>query len=220
MNPAMTIESGNLPEKVRLFPLTQTILLPRAIVSLNVFEPRYLAMVREALASDQIVAMIQPRAEGTNELYDVGTAGRIVQHELTDDGRILIDLKGACRFRLIEEIESSAPWRTARVDYDDFPGDGVAATDTNHALTALANIERAHLEDELRQYLARQNLTANWDSIRTADDESLIATLCTACPFQVSERQALLEARGFAERAQTLVALLRLADGNNNRWVH
>lgn len=202
----------DMPERVRLFPLPGTILLPRAVLNLNIFEPRYLAMVRDAMAGDRIIAMIQPRSEDHSDLYEVGTIGRISEFQETDDGRFLIALTGLRRFRLVEELHIDTPWREAQADYGGFPDD-------SGNLSALAGVERAHLEEALRQYLSEQNLTTNWESIRTADDEGLVATLCLACPFQAAERQALLEAPGLKERADVLSTLMALATDDSSEWM-
>lgn len=206
-------ELKQLPKRVRLFPLPGTILLPRAVINLNIFEPRYLAMLRDAVAGDRTIAMIQPRSEDHSELYEIGTLGQISRFSKTDDGRFLIALTGISRFRIVEEVQSNELWREAVVSYDGFPDDSAAR------LAALAGVERAHLEEALRQYLDDQELTTNWESIRTADDEGLVASLCLACPFQVVERQALLEAPGLAERANMLSTLMHFAMDDRSEWM-
>lgn len=204
-------EASDLPQQVRLFPLGQAILFPRAIMPLNIFEPRYLQMVSDAMNGDRIIAMIQPRIpEGP--LFGVGTTGRIIDFLETHDHRFLIKLKGVQRFRLVEELPTRKPWREGRVDYGGF-------LDDSGQLSALSATERAHLEETLKTYLASRNLGANWDSIHVADDENLVATLSTSCPFAVAERQMLLEAKTLSERTHLLTTLMQLSGEQNSKWL-
>ena len=208
----MTLEPpaspADLPATVRLFPLGGAILLPRAVLPLNIFEPRYLAMVRDAMASDQMIAMIQPRDTDADspDLYAIGTTGRITQYSETGDGRFLISLTGLARFRLKAELPATTPYRQAEVDY------GAHETDWAPA-DPLAAATRAHLESTLKSYLETQGLSADWEAVKSADDESLINTLATVCPFSNAERQALLEASGLPSRASTLTTLMQFASG-------
>ena len=208
----MTLEPpaspADLPATVRLFPLGGAILLPRAVLPLNIFEPRYLAMVRDAMASDQMIAMIQPRDTDADspDLYAIGTTGRITQYSETGDGRFLISLTGLARFRLKAELPATTPYRQAEVDYGAHEGDWAPAD-------PLAAATRAHLESTLKSYLETQGLSADWDAVKSADDESLINTLATVCPFSNAERQALLEAGSLPSRASTLTTLMQFASG-------
>jgi hypothetical protein len=192
---------------VRLFPLSGTILLPRAVMPLNIFEPRYLAMVKDAMASDQMIAMIQPRAEGEPPpLFEVGATGKITQYSETGDGRFLIALTGQARFRLLEELPATTPYRQARVDYAPYAADWSPAD-------PLGAAARADLESTLKAYLEAQGLSADWEAVKSADDESLVNTLSVVCPFAGAERQALLEATSLPARADTLATLMRFAQG-------
>ncbi|TPE60199.1 peptidase S16 [Sandaracinobacter neustonicus] len=212
----MTLEPpaspADLPATVRLFPLGGVILLPRAVLPLNIFEPRYLAMVRDAMATDQMIAMIQPRESHPRDevakpdLYDIGTTGRITQYSETGDGRFLISLTGLARFRLTSELAATTPYRQAAVDYSAHERDWSPAE-------PLAAATRAHLETMLKSYLETQGLSADWDAVKSADDESLINTLATVCPFSNAERQALLEAATLPARASTLSTLMQFASG-------
>jgi Lon protease-like protein len=198
---------AELPERVRLFPLGGSILLPRSVMPFNIFEPRYLAMVRDAMMDDHMIAMIQPREEAARpELYAIGTLGRITQYSETGDGRFLISLSGLARFRLGEELSVTTPYRQAAVDYAGFESDWSPAE-------PLAPAARAHLESTLKTYLEAQGLSADWDAVKSADDESLVNTLSTVCPFTEAERQALLESATIAARAETLSTLMQFASG-------
>lgn len=209
--------SEPLPTAVPVFPLTGALLLPRGVLPLNIFEPRYLAMVRDAMAAtgaaNRIIGIIQPRAAGEQRLdgdppplFDVGCLGRISDYRETDDGRILIALVGVSRFRIHAELDRTTLYRQVMADYDGFSDD----RDEPEALAAAA---RAGLEDVLRAYLDAQGLSADWEAVKSADDESLVTTLASVCPFDPAEKQALLEADDLADRAGTLTALMTFAQG-------
>ena len=201
-----------LPSAVPVFPLMGALLLPRGTLPLNIFEPRYLAMVRDAMAAtgaaNRVIGIIQPRAEGDPPpLYDVGCIGRIGDYRETGDGRILIALTGIMRFRITAELARTTLYRQVMTDYHDFQDD---RSDPD-PLTAMA---RAGLEDVLRSYLDTQGLSADWEAVKSADDEALVTTLASVCPFDPAEKQALLEAEDLPERAATLTALMTFAQGH------
>ena len=206
----MTSDFGTdtLPEQIPLFPLAGALLLPRATLPLNIFEPRYLAMVRDAMAGDRLVGIIQPRdaAEPQPHLYEIGGVGRITQFTETGDGRFLISLTGLQRFRIRSEVATSKPYREATADYVGF------ASDWREPEPLPATL-RADLENSLRAYLDSQQLSADWDAVGSADDESLVHTLAAVCPFEAAEKQALLEASDLRERTITLSALMAFAPG-------
>ena len=200
-----------LPAAVPVFPLTGAQLLPRGMLPLNIFEPRYLAMVRDAMAAtgaaNRIIGVIQPRTAGEPPpLYEVGCLGRISDYRETDDGRILIALTGVSRFRIQAELDRTTLYRQVMVDYLGFGDD----RDDPDALAAAA---RAGLEDVLHAYLDAKGLSADWDAVKDADDEALVTTLASVCPFDPAEKQALLEAEDLADRAATLTALMTFAQG-------
>jgi Lon protease-like protein len=202
---------ADLPARVRLFPLTGAILLPRAVMPLNIFEPRYLEMVRDAMASDQMIALVQPRNPDDDDsirpaLFGIGSVGRITQYNETGDGRFLIALTGMARFRLVQELPATTSYRQAEVDYAPYAADWSPAD-------PLAATARADLESTLKTYLEAQGLSADWDAVKSADDESLVNTLAVVCPFTTAERQALLEAQTLPNRAGTLATLMRFAQG-------
>ena len=198
---------ADLPVRVRLFPLTGAILLPRAVMPLNIFEPRYLEMVRDAMASDQMIALVQPRDEGEPPtLYDIGAVGRITQYSETGDGRFLIALTGMARFRMVTELSATTSYRQAEVDYSPYAADWGPAD-------PLAATARADLESTLKTYLEAQGLSADWEAVKSADDESLVNTLSVVCPFTSAERQALLQAHTLPDRASTLATLMAFAQG-------
>ncbi len=196
-----------LPRVIPIFPLRGALLLPGGMMPLNIFEPRYLNMTQAALASDdRTIGMIQPNGEDLGDnpsVYDTGCAGRIVSFAETDDGRILITLSGMCRFAVVEELPLKDGYRRAVAEYGRFRNDMNAEV--------CADIDRARLLEVLKAYLAHEKIEANWKAIEDADDARLVASLAMMCPFQASEKQALLEAPDLAERARVVVALLEMA---------
>ncbi len=197
----------DLPATLPVFPLTGVVLLPRGQLPLNVFEPRYLAMVDGALAGSRLIGMIQPTEHEDKtlkpQLSSVGCAGRITAYRETDDGRYLITLTGVCRFRWIEELAADTGFRQVRADFARFAGDLALAEDSD--------FPRDRLLTALKQYLSRRDMKADWQSVMSAPAETLVNALSMLCPFEPTEKQALLEARGWEERVAILVALLEMS---------
>jgi Lon protease-like protein len=196
-----------LPATLPVFPLTGTVLLPRGQLPLNVFEARYLAMVDAALSGARFIGMIQPTEHEervlTPALSNVGCAGRITSFKETDDGRYLITLTGICRFRVAEELGVKAPFRQIRPDYSAYLGDLAA--------DSMSDFPRERLIGALRDYLAHRDLKADWRSVMSAPPEMLVNALAMLCPFEPAEKQALIEARNWNDRVDTLVALLEMS---------
>lgn len=196
-----------LPATLPVFPLTGTVLLPRGQLPLNIFEPRYLAMIDAALSGSRFVGMIQPLEHEDKvlapALSKVGCAGRLTGYRETDDGRYLITLTGVCRFAVGEELSYGTPYRQVRPDYGSFLGDLVGE--------ANAEFPRERLIGALRSYLANRDLKADWKSVMSAPPETLVNALAMLCPFEPAEKQALIEARSWSERVDTLVALLEMS---------
>jgi uncharacterized protein len=205
-----------LPATLPVFPLTGAVLLPRGELPLNIFEARYLAMVDAALAGARFIGMVQPTENEekvlTPSLSKVGCAGRITGFRETDDGRCLITLTGICRFRVAEELPVKSPFRQVRPNYRPFLGDLVEHT--------AADFPRERLMGALKQYLSQRDLKADWRSVMSAPPETLVNALAMLCPFEPAEKQALVEAPGWSERVDTLVALLEMsaapAPGSNS----
>lgn len=194
----------DLPQTLPLFPLEGAVLYPRSVLALNVFEPRYLNMVDDALASERLIGMIQPAIGEENEpvpqLADVGTAGRITSFTEADDGRYLISLTGICRFHLGGELDSGLPYRQALVTFEDFAGDFGTAND--------GGIDRAQLLRSLKTYAALHGFNVDWDSVETVPTETMVNAAAQMCPFDPAAKQALLESYSLEERAKGLIALL------------
>ena len=192
------------PENFPVFPLTGALLLPGGKLPLNIFEPRYLALVDDALAAGRMFGMIQPDpalAETANgpALYRVGCLGRLVSFSETEDGRYLITLLGVTRFKVVAELEMRQGYR--RVQGQKLPFD--AALD-------VASFDRVGLLAALRPFFTRHGMDVNWDSVERMPSEALITTLAMVCPFDPAEKQALLEADGLNAQAAALLTLLRM----------
>jgi len=197
----------DLPTAFAVFPLPGALLLPGGRLPLNIFEPRYLAMTEDALANSRMFAMIQPDAALPDTpngpaLYRVGCLGRLSSFSETDDGRLLITLTGVVRFTIASEIDMRRGYRRVIGDFSRYRADMNEPDDTA--------IDREGLLDALRGYFAHRGIDPNWDAINRLPDEALVVTLAMVCPFEPIEKQALLEAPSELERADTLLALLRM----------
>jgi len=197
---------SDLPKSLPLFPLTGAVLLPRGALPLNIFEPRYLEMMDYALTGDRLIGMIQPTkhedATLKPKLSQVGCAGKIVSFRETDDNRYLITLSGICRFRVTSEMDTATPWRAGFCDFAPFGGDLAQTSDED--------FPRDRLLSALKTYLSSRDIKADWKSVMTAPGEALVNALAMMCPFDPAEKQALLEAQSFQDRAWTLMALLEM----------
>ncbi|KAF0135750.1 MAG: putative peptidase [Rhodospirillaceae bacterium] len=206
-----------LPRRTVIFPLAGVLLLPGGRLPLNVFEPRYLTMTLDALGSGRMIGMVQPRPEkrGTQgiedsrvetlpRVYDQGCIGRIVSFNETEDGRLLITLVGVCRFRIQREL-AVAPggYRQVEVDYDPFQADMEEPART----TA---IDRKRLLTCLKPYFTQHHITLNWKILDGFSDIALVTAIAMLCPFDVREKQALLEVPTVEERWQLLIALIEM----------
>ncbi len=198
----------DLPTILNIFPLSGVLLLPRGQLPLNVFEPRYLALVDAALAGDRLIGMIQPTENEEKVLKPalsaIGCVGRVTGFRESEDGRYLITLTGICRFRLAEELKTETPYRRVIADYVPYIDD-LAEPDE-------ADFPRDRLLIALKDYLSRRDLKADWKSVMSAPPETLINALAMLCPFEPAEKQALLEAPSWPERVDTLIALLEMAN--------
>lgn len=195
---------ADLPEVLPLFPLQGAVLYPRGVLALNVFEPRYLNMVDDALGAERLIGIIQPAIgeedEPTPQLSDVGTVGRITTFSETDDGRYLITLTGVCRFNLGPELETGLPYRQTRAAYDAFEADFAPASDRA--------IDRVQLMRSLKTYATLHGFNVDWNSVEEAPTETVINVAAQICPFDPAAKQALLETLALDERAKALIALL------------
>ena len=205
-------EPKDLPEVFSVFPLRGAILLPRATLALNVFEPRYLELVEFALGEQRLLAVVQPSPEAgdtesppgkTFPLRRVGCAGRITAFNETDDGRMLISLTGIARFTVLRDVPSEHPFRLAEIDFTEYAADFIPGHGED-------TVDRTRLLATLKTYLTANNLTADWNRIVSATNERLVNTLSILSPYGPEEKQALLEAPDLKSRAEALVALAEM----------
>lgn len=207
-----TIET--LPKELAIFPLPGAMLLPGGHLPLNIFEPRYLNMVEDALKSSRLIGMIQPVAEHDEhllpdgiKLYQIGCAGRIVQFGETDDGRYLIVLDGLIRFRIMDELDAYDGYRRVRADFSPFASD----------LSLSGLVEDDQIEDRERllsamaRYFDLNDISADTDEIAESTDQALVTTLAMSCPLDPGEKQALLECATTHQRGELLTNMLEIA---------
>ncbi|HVY58903.1 MAG TPA: LON peptidase substrate-binding domain-containing protein [Xanthobacteraceae bacterium] len=204
---------SDLPETIPVFPLSGALLLPRGQMPLNIFEPRYLAMIDDALRGDRLIGMIQPDAAHPGpparpNLYTVGCVGRITQFAETGDGRYLIQLTGIARFRVNSELTVTTPYRQCAVTYEPFADDFIARKGEEE-------VDRKTLLDALSAFLKANNLNADWQDVENAPNEALVNALAMMSPYGAAEKQAMLEAPDLKTRAEILVAVteIELAKG-------
>ncbi|MFO1150205.1 MAG: LON peptidase substrate-binding domain-containing protein [Alsobacter sp.] len=199
---------GDLPAVIPVFPLPGALLLPRGDMPLNIFEPRYVAMVDDALRGQRIVGMIQPEGEPVPgqkapRLMGVGCAGRITQLAETGDGRYLITLTGIARFRLVEEMPATTPYRQCRVDFAAYPHDFEPRAGEDA-------VDRDGVIRTLKAFLEANDLKIDWKGIHEASNEALVNALSMMSPFASREKQALLEAPDLKSRAEILIAITEM----------
>ena len=205
--------ASDLPATVPVFPLLEALLLPGGRMPLNIFEPRYLQLVDDAMRGDRIIGMVQPALDGSKrhddepELCEVGCMGRIISLSETGDGRYLISLQGICRFRILQEMTVRTPFRQCRIvpfvgDLEEDRGAG--------------EVNRPALLKAFRAYLQANELEADWESVSRADNTMLVNALSMMAPYGAAEKQALLEAPDLKTRADTLIAITEMALARDN----
>jgi hypothetical protein len=190
------------PLRIPVFPLAGAVLFPRAQLPLHIFEPRYRAMIRDSLASNRLIGMIQPRGPGEPPpLFEVGCIGRIEGVEELEDGRFNIVLEGLGRFRVAGEAEVETLYRQVDAERGGF--------DDSAEPEPLGLAHRAELEREARRYADTLGYSVDWDAVTRLDDEMLVNAIAQVAPFDVGSKQALLEARDIAERCDLLVQFMQ-----------
>ncbi len=208
----------DLPKTLPLFPLSGALLLPRTDLPLNIFEPRYLEMIEDAMAGNRLIGLIQPEPAAEKSkpsLMHIGCAGRITSYSEAEDGRLVVTLTGVCRFELKREAKVKTPYRQAAVDFKSFAIDLVTGA-------GAPSVNRAQVLDAFKQFLESNNMTTNWDDVNAVNTEVLVNTLSLLAPYAPRDKQALLEAPDLKTRAEVLVALTELAlkkslGGNSTR---
>jgi len=186
-------------ERLSIFPLAGALLFPGLQLPLRIFEPRYRAMVSDALARDQRIAMIQPQSvDDGAPLFRVGCVGKIADVEALEDGRYNIVLQGIARFRVLRELDVTTPFRQVEAELIHEP-----------ETEALSAIERAGFEREARTFATSQGYAVDWDSVGKLDDTALINGVAQIAPFDLAAKQALLEAQTLAARCELLIQLMQ-----------
>jgi uncharacterized protein len=211
--------AAECPNTIPMFPLGGALLLPRGQMPLNIFEPRYLAMIDDALAGRRVIGIIQPDVDNPGSpalprLYGVGCAGRVTQFAESGDGRYLVTLTGIARFRVAEELSVLTPYRQAKVDYSTFAIDFAARAGEDE-------VDRDGVIRALTDFVEANDLKVDWRGIEEAPNEALVNALSMMSPFGPKEKQALLEAPDLKSRAEILIAiteieLARTAGGPEN----
>jgi uncharacterized protein len=211
-------ERAALPDTLPIFPLTGVLLLPRGRLPLNIFEPRYLAMTRDALGGERLIGMVQPNEPQQDNrgggalnppVYPVGCAGRITSFSETDDGRYLLTLTGVSRFRIRNELPLLSGYRRVLAEWQPFAHDVETPSGTE--------FDRDRFIRGLKGFFTQRQISADWEAIEKAAGEHLINSIAMLCPFAPSEKQALLEAPDLDERARLLIALVEMAAINPNQ---
>ncbi len=212
--PRFSIDSNELPQSLPVFPLQGALLLPGGILPLNIFEPRYVQMVKDTIAtSHRMIVMTLPASKENNgsDVYKLACAGKLISFEETLDGRFLISLSGIIRCRLNEDLEEKGGYKRMSVDFSEFLDD----MKPNNK-----KIERNGFFETLRSYFDIKGLSADWKAIEKCEDEKLITTLAMLCPFSDAEKQSLLEANCLTDRASLMKVILEMSVfGENNQNV-
>jgi uncharacterized protein len=202
MTPA--IPGTETTTRLSVFPLSGALLFPRMQLPLHIFEPRYRALISDAMARDRRIGMIQPRPPMTQgevdapQLFGIGCVGKIAHVEAMEDGRYNIVLEGLARFRLVRELDVTTPFRQVE-----------AVLEELHDDQPLASIQRADLERESRRFADAQGYAVDWEAVGRLDDEALVNGIAQIAPFDAAAKQALLEAGDLATRADLIVQLMR-----------
>ena len=210
---AARVDGGKTTQRLSVFPLGGALLFPGMHLPLHIFEPRYRALVSDAMARDQMIGMIQPKPPTTREeverpqLFDIGCVGKIAQVEALDDGRYNLVLEGLSRFTLVRELDVTTPFRQIE-----------AMLEAAQEEATLASIQRADLEREAKAFAAAQGYEVDWTSVERLDDATFVNGIAQIAPFDAAAKQALLEAPDIVERAELIVQLLKFFgrhDGDN-----
>ena len=194
----------NLPKKIPIFPLSNFIIFPKTSVPLNIFEPRYLEMVRDAMKSNKYIGMIQPKKsnEMNPELHEIGCLGKIINFQETKDGRYLLELKGIIRFRIIREISLNKKYRECEIDFNDF------YEDLNEKSEDLKFTDLEIIFKDLKSLFEKKGYIINWKTLEQQSLDEAINALAMASPFSLEEKQILLETKNINLRKIKIAEIL------------
>lgn len=194
---------------IPVFPLSGALLLPNGNLPLNIFEQRYLSMVDHSLATNKFIGMLQFENEKKNTLYQVGCLGKITSFNETNDNRYLINLLGIAKFKIINELKTNKNFRIFSVKTDNIE---------NYNKLNKNNFNRELLINKIKFYLNNKNINIEWNVVRTIDDKQLINTMSMICPFDINEKQMLLESKNFNDLNERLIALLEFNKNNASNY--
>tara|TARA_B100000965_G_scaffold351661_1_gene326400 strand:+ start:18 stop:662 length:645 start_codon:yes stop_codon:yes gene_type:complete len=194
----------NLPNKIPVFPLSNFIIFPRTTVPLNIFEPRYIDMIDDAMKSNRIIGMVQPKETNQNvpNLYNIGCAGRITSFNETNDGRYLIVLVGISRFKIVEELKNNKLYRECSINFSDFN------FDLEENKEEIKFSELKPIFNELKSLFNKEGYIINWKELEKQSLDQTINALSMASPFSLEEKQALLETNNLNDRRKKLEKIL------------
>ena len=202
----MSVTGQSLPNRFPIFPLRGAVLLPTGNLPLNIFEPRYLKMVRDAMQTDRVIGMVQQKREHDRspqpEIFPIGCAGRITNFNETDDGRYLVTLTGITRFDVEEELEVATLYRQVKASFSRWRGDLQPEVPPETLRTRMLPV--------LEAYFTAQGIEADWNAVREARLTALIISLAMICPFDAAEKQALLEAETLEQQGELLIAIMEM----------
>ena len=201
-----------LPNIIPVFPLSNFILFPKTSVPLNIFEPRYIAMIDDSMKTNKMIGLIQPKQNNTNtihDLHDVGCLGKITSFKDTSDGRYLIDLSGLTRFQVIKEINDKKAYRTCEVTFDDY------ADDLNIQKQELKFSDLGIIFKDLKLLFEKKGYIINWKSLEKQDLNETINALSMASPFSLEEKQVLLESKNLEIRKNKIAEILSTYNHDN-----
>ena len=196
------MDSGNLPLKIPIFPLSNVVFFPKTILPLNIFEKRYIQLVDDSMRDQKLFGMVQPKLKSESKVYEVGCLGKIVSFTETKDKRYIISLEGVSRFRIKEELVSEKLYRTFKVDYSDFQSD-----------FHLANVKpntynKKNLLNKIKILFKKKNYLVDWTELEKLNFHEFMNTMCMICPFSAEEKQKLIEAIEVEDKLNTLEEII------------
>jgi len=207
-------DKKNFPKEIAIFPLSNAIFFPNTILPLNIFEPRYKKMTEDVLSDNKLIGMVQTKNyknEVKPEVFNVGCLGKIETHSKTIDGRYLINLTGLIRFKILSELETDLPYRKFKVSYEDY-------LDDLEKIKFSDKINIIDLIDKTRKFFKIHQLSTDWKVVEKVEPNQLVNSLSMICPFSVSEKQTLLEAKSLIERTNLINLIINFyIQGNNNQ---
>ena len=196
------MDSGNLPLKIPIFPLSNVVFFPKTILPLNIFEKRYIQLVDDSMRDQKLFGMVQPKLKSESKVYEVGCLGKIVSFTETKDKRYIISLEGVSRFRIKEELVSEKLYRTFKVDYSDFQ------SDFNLANVKGKTYNKKDLLNKIKILFKKKNYLVDWTELEKLNFHEFMNTMCMICPFSAEEKQKLIEAIEVEDKLNTLEEII------------